>query len=166
MLGLVVATAVAAVVEGILRLLGAEGRVSGGFFVAVAALTPVLALGLLLQLVTVLAGRAGRLVRELDRFDEEMSAEPTELDEEAHESRRSLWYSAGLFIEVLVPFEAGLALQFLVTEVVAIYCVVAGVDARLLALALGVEVLALLVHLLFFSAMLAGLTKGRRAAAA
>ena len=167
LLGLLVAVALAAATEGGLRLLGVGGgNVSKGFFVAVAALAPVLALGLLVQLVTALAGKARHLIRELGALEQELSAEPGEANEEAHHSRRTVWERTGSFLEVTAPFAVGLALQFVVTEAVAIYCIVAGVDERVVAVGLGAAILALLGYLLFFNVLLAGLIRKRGARSA
>ncbi len=164
-LGLLPAIVLAVVVEAGLRALGAQGRVAGGFFVAAAALTPVLAVGLLVQLVTALTRRTRDLMREVKRFDEEMSAETPRLNDESHRQRQTTWQGTTLFRHALVPFGAGVALQLLVTEVFAIACVAAGTDERVLAIALGLEVIALFGYLLFFNKVLAAVTEGRRAPA-
>lgn len=135
-------------------LLGGEGRVSNGFFVAVAALTAVLGLGLLLQLVAALAGRTRGLLRELKRFNEEMTAEPPELSEDSQRKRRATWLDVRGFVHVLGPFVTGLALQLLVTEVAAVYCLAANVDERWAAIAMGIEVFALFNYFLFFNPLL------------
>ena len=160
-LGLFVAVAVAVLLEAVLA---GDGRVSNGFFVAAAALTPVIGLGLLVQLVGVLAGRTRGLLRELKRFNEEMAAEPPDLSEESQRDRRATWDSTRDFLHALKPFVAGLLLQLLVTEAVAVYCLAADVDDRGVAIAVGVEVFALFNYLLFFNTMLSRLARRARPA--
>lgn len=155
-LGLLVAVGAAILVDG---LLGGEARVSSGFFVAAAALTPVIGLGLLAQLVAALAGRTRRLLHELSRFSEEMEAEPPKLSDESQRERRATWEGVRAFRQVLAPFVAGLALQLVATEAAAIYCLAAGVDERVVALAIGLEIFVLFNYLLFFSPLLARLTE-------
>lgn len=162
--GLLPAIALALAVEAALRALGGEGRVPGGFFVAAAALTPVLAVGLLVQLVTALTRRTRDLMLEVKRFNEEMSADAPRLNEESHRQRQRTWQGTTLFRHALVPFGAGVGLQLVVTELVAIACVAAGTEERVLALALGVEVIALFLYLLFFNVVLSAVTEGRRPA--
>lgn len=162
LIGLLLATALAGILEGALRALGVEGRVPTAYFVAIAALAPVLALGLLAQLVTALAGRASALLREVKRFDQEMSAEPPELNLESHHARLTASEAGELFLRVVVPFEAALALQFLVTEAVAILCIAREVHERVVAIALGIEVAALFVSLLFFNVMLRRFSRSHR----
>ena len=140
-------------------LLAGDARVSKGFFVAAAALTPVIGLGLLAQLVTALAGRTRGLLRELKRWADEMAAEPPDLSEQSRRERRSAWEGARNFTHVLAPFVAGLALQLVVTEAVALYCLAADVDERVVAIAVGIEVFALFNYLLFFNALLARLAR-------
>ncbi len=161
-LGLLVAVALALALEAAL---GGEGRVSTGFFVAAAALTPVIGLGLLAQLVAALAGTTRGLLRELKRFNEEMAAEPPALNEDSQRERRAVWEGARHFLELLAPFVAGLALQIVVAEAVAIYCIAADVDDRGVAIAVGAEIFALFNYLLFFNPLLARLTGGRKPAA-
>ena len=161
--GLLPAIALALAVEAGLRGLGGEGRVAGGFFVAAAALTPVLAVGLLVQLVTALTRRTRDLLLEVKRFDEEMSADAPRLNEESHRQRQTAWQRPTLFRHAVVPFGAGVGLQLVVTELVAIACVAAGSDDRVLAIALGVEVIALFLYLLFFNLVLSAVIEGRRA---
>ena len=161
--GLLPAIALALAVEAALRALGGEGRVAGGFFVAAAALTPVLAVGLLVQLVTALAKRTRDLMLEVKRFDEEMAADAPRLNEESHRQRQTTWQRTTLFRHALVPYGAGVGLQLVVTELVAIACVAAGTDERVLAIALGVEVMALFLYLLFSNVLLSAVTEGRRA---
>jgi hypothetical protein len=161
-LGLPLAVVLAAAAEGALRAAGSEGSVPDLYFAAVAGLVPVLALGLLVQLLTVLTGRTRNLLREVKRFDEEMSAEPPQLVEESHQDRMSAWWTARVFIQAIVPFGAGLVLQLVVSEAVAVTCLVAKIDDRLVAIALGAEVVALFVYLVFFGRMLAGLTRTAR----
>lgn len=151
----------AAALEG---LLAGDAEVSKGFFVAAAALTPVLGLGLLAQLVAALAGRTRSLLRELERFNAEMAAEPPELGEDSQRERRAVWEGARDFRHVLAPLVAGLVLQLVVTEVVAIYCVAADVDERIVAIAVGAEVFALFNYLLFFNTLLAKLARRDRRA--
>ena len=151
---MLVAVALAVALEALLE---GEGRVSRGFFVAAAALTPVVGLGLLVQVVSVLAGRTRGLLNELKRFNEEMAAEPPELGEESQRERRAAWEGAGNFLHVLAPFLAGLVLQLVVTEAVAIYCLAADVGQRAVAIAVGVEIFALFNYMLFFNALLARL---------
>ena len=155
-LGLLAAVAVAVCLDA---LLGGDDRVSKGFFVAAAALTPVLGLGLLAQLVAALAGRTRGLLRELKRWGDEMAAEPPDLSEEGQRERRAAWEGARDFLHVLAPFVAGLALQLIVTEAVALYCLAADVDERVVAIAVGIEVFALFNYLLFFNALLARLAR-------
>lgn len=160
-LGIVVAVLVAVLVEA---LLAGEGRVSKGFFVATAALTPVVGLGLLAQLVAALARKTSGLLRELKRFNEEMAAEKPELSRESQAERRATWEASRHFLHVLAPFVAGLALQLLVTELAAIYCIAADVDERGVAIALGAEVFALFNYLLLFNPLLSRLAgRGTRA---
>ena len=161
-LGLLAAVAVAVALEA---LLGGDGRVSKGFFVAAAALTPVVGLGLLAQLVAALAGRTRGLLRELRRWGDEMAADPPDLNEESQRERRAAWEGARDFLHVLAPFVAGLALQLLVTEAAAIYCLAADVDERVVAIAVGIEIFALFNYLLFFNALLARLARRATSAA-
>lgn len=163
-LGLLIAVLLAVAVEAGLRGLGGRGRAPDLYFVAAAALTPVLALGLLVQLVTAMTGRTRSLLREVTRFEEEMSARPAELNEETHRARELVRGSARRFAHVVMPFGAGLAVQVVITEAVAIYCVAAGVEERGAAIALGAEIVALLAYLLLFSVLLARLTGEREAA--
>ncbi|MGH8574047.1 MAG: hypothetical protein ACREX8_15950 [Gammaproteobacteria bacterium] len=155
-LGLPVAIVLSAALEATLQAAGSDGSVPELYFAAVAGLTPVLALGLLVQLLTALMRRTRNLLREVRRFDDEMSAETPQLVEESHQDRMAAWATARLFLHAIVPFAAGLVLQLVVTEAVAIACLVAEIDDRFLALALGAEVVALFVYLLFFGRMLAG----------
>ena len=159
--GLLPAVAFAGLAEAVLRALGVEGGVAEGFFIAAAALTPVLGVGLLVQLVTALTRRTRDLMREVQRFDQEMSAEPPRMDEESHRQRKATWQEASLFRHAVVPFGGGVVLQVLVTEAIAVACVAAGTDERFLALALGVEIIALLAYLLFFNAALTRVAEGR-----
>ncbi len=161
-LGLLAAVAAAVVIEGLLE---GQGRVSKGFFVAAAALTPVVGLGLLAQLVAALAGTTRGLLHELKRFNEEMAAEPPALNEDSQRERRAVWEGARYFLELLAPFVAGLALQIAVAEAVAIYCIAADVDDRGVAIAVGAAVFGLFNYLLFFNPLLARLTGGRKPAA-
>ncbi|MBA3299532.1 MAG: hypothetical protein H0U24_05560 [Thermoleophilaceae bacterium] len=163
-LGLLLAVFLAVAVEAGLRGLGGRGRAPDLYFVAAAAMTPVLALGLLVQLVTAMTGRTRALLREVTRFEEEMSARPPELNEETHRARELVRGSARRFAHVVMPFGAGLAVQVVITEAVAIYCVAAGVEERGAAIALGAEIIALLAYLLLFSVLLARLTREREAA--
>jgi hypothetical protein len=141
-----------------------DGKVANGFFIAVAAITPVLGLGLLVQLVTALTRRTRDLMREVQRFDQEMSAEPPRLIGESHDQRKETWQVTTLFRHAVVPFGGGVALQLLATEVVAIVCLVVGAEDRLPAVALGLEVVVLFAYLLFFNAALRRATAGRIAA--
>ena len=163
LLGLLLAVAIAVVVEG---LLGGGGRVSKGFFVAVAALTPVLGLGLLVQLVAVLSGRTRDLLRALKQFNEEIAGDSAELNPQSQEDRFATWEATRDFLAVLAPFVAGLALQLVVTEAVAIYCIAADVGDRGVALAVGIQVFALLNYVLFFSTLLKRLARRRKPAVA
>jgi hypothetical protein len=163
---MLLAAVLAAATEVVLRLLEVEGRAPDGYFVAVAALVPALALGLLVRLVTRMAVTARSLIRELKRFDEEMSGQRPEVDEDAHRERARASAHARPFVQGLPPFLAGLALQFAVTEALALYCALRETDARAMALGLGVEVAALLVYVLLFNAMLARLAARRDKAAA
>ena len=156
-LGLPVAVVVAAAIEGVLQAAGSDGSVPDLYFAAVAALVPVLALGMVVQLLTALTGRTRNLLREVKRFDEEMSAEPPQLVEESHQNRMAAWTDARLFVHAVVPFGAGVILQLVVTEAVAATCLIAGIDERFVALALGAEVVALFVYLLFFNRVLSRL---------
>ncbi len=157
-LGVVVAVAVEALLAG-------DGRVSRGFFVAAAVVTPVLGLGLLVQVVATLAGTTRGLLRELKRFNEEMAAEPPALSVDSQRERRVAWERARNLRHVLAPLLAGLALQLVVAETAAIYCMVAGVEDRFVAVALGVQILALFHYVLFFTPLLARLSgAGARAA--
>lgn len=164
-LGLPVSAVLGVALEGLLRAAGSEGRVSGVYFAAVAGLCAVLALGLLIQLLTTLTGRTRDLLKEVRHFDEEMSAEPPRLVEESHRDRMVAWASARVFIHAIVPFGAGLLLQLVVTEAVAVTCLVAGVESRLAALALGIEIVVLFVYLLLFGRILARLTRPWRSGA-
>jgi ATP-dependent protease HslVU (ClpYQ) peptidase subunit len=161
-LGLLAAVVLATLAE---TLIAGEGQVSKGFFVAAAALTPVIGLGLLVQLVAALAGTTRGLLRELKRFNEEMASEPPELSEGSVQERRATWEGARDFLHVLAPFVAGLALQLVVTEAVAIYGIAAGLDERLVAIAVGIEIFALFNYLLFFNALLKRLAGGGKRAA-
>ena len=161
--GLLPAVAFAGLAEAVLAALGVEGGVAGGFFIAAAALTPVLAVGLLVQLVTALTRRTRDLMREVQRFDQEMSAEPPRMDEESHRQRKTTWQDTSLFRHAVVPFGGGVALQVLVAEAIAVACVATGTDERFLALALGAEVLALFAYLLFFNVALTRVSEGRTA---
>ena len=161
-LGLPAAVALAVALEGLLE---GDGRISKGFFVAAAALTPVVGLGLLAQLVATLAGRTRGLLRELKRFNEEMAAEPPNLSEDSRRERAAVWEGSRDFLEVLAPFVAGLALQLAVTEAAAIYCIAADVDSRGVAIAVGIEIFALFNYLLFFNPLLARLAAGGKPAA-
>jgi hypothetical protein len=157
-LGLPVAVLLGAAIELALRAGGSEGKVSDVFFAAVAGLTPVLALGLLAQLLTALTGRTRNLLSEVRRFDEEMSAEPPQLVEESHRDRMVAWAGARIFVHAVVPFGAGVLTQLVVTEAAAATCLVAGVDSRFVALCLGAEILALFVYLILFGRILLRLT--------
>jgi hypothetical protein len=161
-LGLLAAVALAFALEA---LLAGDGRVSKGFFVAAAAVTPVVGLGLVAQLVTALAGRTRGLLRELKRWGDEMAAEPPALSEESQRERRAAWEGARDFVHVLAPFVAGLALQLAATEAAALYCLAAEVDERVVAIAVGIEIFALFNYLLFFNALLARLARRGRSAA-
>ena len=161
-LGLLAAVASAFILDA---LLAGDGRVSKGFFVAAAALTPVVGLGLLAQLVAALAGRTRGLLRELKRWGDEMAAEPPSLSEDSQRERRAAWVEARDFVHVLAPFVTGLALQLVATEAVALYCLAAGVGERVVAIAVGIEIFALFNYLLFFNALLARLARRRRSAA-
>jgi hypothetical protein len=131
---------------------------------AEAALTVVLALGLLVQLLTALTGRTSNLMREMKRFDAEMDAEVPQLSEESHRDRMVAWAGARLFIHAVKPFGAGVLVQLAVCEILAVVCLAAGIHSRLLALVLGAQVVALFVYLLLFGRMLTALTSPRRAA--
>lgn len=155
-LSLPLAAAVALVAE---LLLGGDGRVSSGFFVAAAALTPVIGLGLLVQVVAALAGRTRGLLGELKRFNEEMAADEPDVSEERQRERRAIWEGARDFSHVLVPFLAGLVLQLVVTEAVAVACLAADVDDRAIAIGVGVEVFALFNYMIFFTALLTRLAR-------
>lgn len=157
-LGFVPAILVALVADAAL---GGDGKVATGFFIAVAAVTPVLALGILVQLVTALTRRTRDLMREFQRFDEEMSAEPPQLVDESHSRRKATWQVATLFRHAVVPFGSGVALQLLATEAVAIASLVADAEDRLLAIALGLQVVVLFGYLLFFNVALGRATAGR-----
>lgn len=158
-LGLPLAVVLTAAIEAALRAAGSEGSVPDVYFAAVAGLVPVLALGLMVQLLTALTGRTRLLLREVRRFDEEMSVETPQLVEESHRDRMAVWAHARLFVHAVVPFGAGLSLQLLVTEAVALTCLVAEIDERLAALFLGGEVVALFVYLLLFNRMLGRLSR-------
>ena len=162
--GLLPALILALVAEAVLRALGTDGAVGGGFFIAAAALTPVLAVGLLVQLVTALTRRTRDLMREMQRFDEEMSAEPPQFIDDSHRQRQTTWQGTTLFRHAVVPFGAGVALQLLVTELIALACVATGADDRFLAIALGAEIIALFAYLLFFNAALARVSNAGSAA--
>lgn len=155
--GLPVSLALALAVDAVIA---GGGRVSSGFFVAAAALTAIVGLGLLLQLVAALAGRTRGMLRELKRFNEEMAAEPPELSEDSQRQRRATWLDARSFTHVLGPFVTGLALQLLVTEAAALLCLVTDVDERWTAIAMGIEVFALFNYFLFFNALLGRLAGG------
>jgi hypothetical protein len=161
-LGLLVAVALAPALDAAL---GGDGRVSNGFFVAAAAITPVLGLGLLVQLVAALAGRTRGLLHELKRFNEEMAAEPPQLSEDSQRERRMQWEGVRDFMHVLGPFVAGLVLQLVVTEVAAVVCLAADVDERVAGIAVGLEVFALFNYVLFFGPLLARLARRGRPAA-
>ena len=163
-LGMVVAVLLALLLEAVL---GGDPEVSEVLFVAAAILTPVVGLGVLLQVVGALAGRTRGLLRELKRFQEEMAADPPELGEESQRERRAVWEKVSGFVHVLRPFAAGVALQLIVTETVAVYCIAADVDERVVGLAVGIEVFVLFNYLIFFGVLLERLAgRGRRAAAA
>jgi hypothetical protein len=161
-LGLPIAVAVAAALEAGLQAGGSHGGVPGVYFAAVAGLTPVLALGLLVQLLTALTGRTRHLMSEVQRFDEEMSVEEPQFDEGSHRDRMVAWASARLFVHAVVPFGAGVITQVLVCEIVAVTCLLTGSESRFLALALGCEVVALFVYLLLFGRILGRLTRPPR----
>jgi len=156
--GLPVAAVAAAVLEAALRAGGSEGEASDVLFAAVAGLTPVVALGLMVQLLTALTGRTRSLLREVRRFDEEMSAEEPQLVEESHRDRMVVWATTRRFVHVVVPFGAGVLTQLLATEVAAVTCLVAGVDERFAALALGTEIAVLFVYLILFNTILGRLS--------
>ena len=153
-LGLPLAVALAVALEALLRATGSEGSVDELLFIAVAGLTPVVALGLLVQLLTALTGRTRSLLREVRRFDEEMSADEPAFHEESHVDRMVVWATTRRFVQAVVPFGAGLVTQLVVTEAAALACILAEVDERVAALAFGAEVLALFVYLLFFNVIL------------
>ena len=164
---MLLAVVLAAATELVLRVLEVEGQAAPeGYFVAVAALVPALALGLLVRLVTRMAVTARSLIRELKRFDEELAGQRPEVEENAHRERARASAHARPFVQGLPPFLAGLALQFAVTESVALYCALRETDARAIAIGLGAEIVALLLYLLLFNAMLARLTAKRHKAAA
>jgi hypothetical protein len=163
-LGLPLAVVLGAAAEAALRAAGSQGRVPSIYFAAVAALTVVLALGLLVQLLTALTGRTSNLMREMKRFDAEMDAEVPQLSEESHRDRMVAWAGARLFIHAVKPFGAGVLVQLAVCEILAVVCLAAGIHSRLLALVLGAQVVALFVYLLLFGRMLTALTSPRRAA--
>ena len=168
-LGLLVAVVGALALEAVLRLAGSEGEAPGVVFVVVAVLTPVVTLGLLAQLLTSLTGRARSLLREMRRFDQEMSSDEPEFHEESHIDRVVVWATTRRYTQVIAPFGAGLATQLVVTEAAAIACLLAESESRFAALALGIELAALFVYLLFFNAMVARLSAppvGRRPARA
>jgi hypothetical protein len=154
-LGLIVALLAALIAAA---LLGDDG-VARGFFIAAAVLTPVLGLGLLLQLIAALAGRTRGLLHQLKRFNEEMAAEPPELSEESQADRRVVWEESRSFTQVLGPFVAGLVLQLVVAEVVAVLCLAAGIDDPAPAAFVGVEVFALFNYFLFFNVVVLGLAR-------
>lgn len=160
-LGLPAAVVLAAIAEAALRIAGVEGEVSSGFFIVVAAVAPILAIGLLVQLVTTLAGSAQGILLEIKRFEEEMAAEGDEPDLDAHRSRVRTWEGVRVFLEVLRPFGVGLLLQFLVLEIAAIVCIAAGVEARGVAIALGAQVVALVAYLVLFRPVVAVLARMR-----
>lgn len=163
-LGLLVAVTLALAAEAVLA---GDGRVSKGFFVAAAVLIPVVGLGLLAQVVAALAGTTRGLLRELKRFTEEMAADEPDLNEESQRERRATWQETRDFVHVLAPFVAGLALQLVVSEAAAIYCIAADVEERGVAIAVGLEVLALFNYLLFFNLLLGRLAaRGKPAALA
>ncbi len=162
LLGLLVAVLLAVASEA---LLGGDARVSRGFFVAAAALTPVLGLGLLAQVVAALAGRTRGLLRELKRFNEEMAGDSPELSDDGKRERRAVWEATRDFSHVLAPFLAGVVLHLVVTETVAIYAIAAGVEARPVAIGVGVAVFALFNYMLFFNALLARLMRRKEPAA-
>lgn len=157
----------AVALEALLRAAGGEGSADELLFAGVAGLTPVVGLGLLVQLLTSLTGRTRSLLREVRRFDEEMSSDEPGFDEESHVDRMVVWATTRRFVQVVVPFGAGVVTQLVVTEAAAIACLLAEVDDRVAALALGAESLALFVYLLFFNGMLVRLSTppvGRRPA--
>ncbi len=160
-LGLPLAVVLAAVVAIVLRAADSQGSVPSVFFASVAGLNVLLALGLLVQLLTALTGRAGNLMREMKRFDEEMSAEVPQLNEASHRDRMVAWAGARLFVHAVKPFGAGVLLQLVVCEAIAVVCLAAGTDSRFVALLLGFQVAALFVYLLFFGRMLTRLTSPR-----
>lgn len=160
-LGLLPALVLALAAEAVLRAGGADGAVARGFFIVAAAVVPVLAVGLLVQLVTALTRRTRDLMREVQRFDVEMSAEPPQFIDESHRQRKTTWQDTTLFRHALVPFGAGVALQLLVTEIIAVVCLATGADDRFLALALGAEIVALFAYLLFFNVVLSRVSKAR-----
>jgi hypothetical protein len=160
-LGLPVALVLSVAAEAVLRAGDSQGSVPRVYFIAVAGLNVVLALGLLVQLLTALTGRAGNLMGEMKRFDEEMSAEVPQLNEESHRDRMVAWAGARLFVRAIKPFGAGVLLQLVVCEVIAVVCLAAGIDSRFAALVLGAQVAALFVYLIFFGRILTRLTSPR-----
>lgn len=162
-LGLPLAAAAALVAETLLR---GEGSVSRGLFIAAAAITPVIGLGLLVQVVAALAGRTRGLLSELKRFNEEMAADEPDTSEERQRERRAVWEATRDFTHVLAPFLAGLVLQLIVIEAVAIACLAADVDDRALGVGVGVGVFALFNYMLFFGALLTRLARRGAPAAA
>ena len=159
--GLLPALVLALAAEAALRAGGGDGTVARGFFIAATAVVPVLAVGLLVQLVTSLTRRTRDLMREVQRFDVEMSAEPPEFIDESHRQRKTTWQDTTLFRHALVPFGAGVGVQLLVTEMVAVVCLATGAEDRFLALALGAEIVALFAYLLFFNAVLSRVSEAR-----
>lgn len=151
MLGLPAAVVLAVVVAAA----GGGAGVADIYFVAAAVLTPMLALGLLVQVVTAMTRNTRALMGEVTRFEEEMAAQPPALSEETQRVREQTTAAARRFVHAFVPFAAGLGVQLVVTEAVAIYCVAAGVQDRAIAVGLGVEILALLGYLLLFGPLLA-----------
>jgi hypothetical protein len=157
-LGLPVSLAGAALLEALLRAAGSEGSARELIFAGVAGLTPVVALGMLVQLLTSLTGRTRLLLREVRRFDEEMSSDEPSFHEESHVDRMVVWATTRRFVQAVVPFGAGVVTQLVVTEAAAVACLLGEVDDRAAALALCIEVLALFVYLIFFNAILARLS--------
>lgn len=149
---------VAVALEALLRAGGSEGKAAELLFAGVAGVIPVVGLGLLVALLTSLTGRTRSLLREVRRFDEEMSSDEPGFDDESHLDRIVVWATTRRFVQVVVPFGAGVVTQLVVAEAAAVACLLAEVDDRVAALALGAETLALFVYLIFFNVMLVRLS--------
>ena len=157
-MGIVFAVLIGGGIEWGLRAFDVHGRVSEPFFSALAGLMPVLAIGLLIQLATLLGAGLRRLPEAPPRLADLLVArgapraqaeELVSVRTQAEELVREVVGRAVLF--VILPVAAGLAVQFTATEGVVLYCLAAGVDARGVAIVLGAEVGIIFAHMILFS---------------